>query len=156
MRLCVSCGRTISFDANVCPYCGHDYRMPAYAMAPPPRKSMLPVAGGVLILVAGVLALVMGVFYLALDVSEIRESGATIPGEISDEDLENIMVICGSLCLIFGIIAIVGGFFGMTRKNFALAIVGGIFGLLGVGFFIGALLAIIGLILIAMSRKEFG
>lgn len=27
-RQCVSCGRSIGFDINVCPYCGHDYRMP--------------------------------------------------------------------------------------------------------------------------------
>jgi hypothetical protein len=26
-RNCVSCGRTIAWDANVCPYCGHDYRV---------------------------------------------------------------------------------------------------------------------------------
>jgi predicted RNA-binding Zn-ribbon protein involved in translation (DUF1610 family)/FlaG/FlaF family flagellin (archaellin) len=25
-RYCVSCGRSIQSDANVCPYCGHDYR----------------------------------------------------------------------------------------------------------------------------------
>ena len=30
-RNCVSCGRSISWDANVCPYCGHDYRAQAYA-----------------------------------------------------------------------------------------------------------------------------
>jgi hypothetical protein len=30
-RNCVSCGRTISWDANVCPYCGHDYRAQVYA-----------------------------------------------------------------------------------------------------------------------------
>lgn len=25
-RICVECKRTIPFDANICPYCGHDYR----------------------------------------------------------------------------------------------------------------------------------
>lgn len=30
-RNCVSCGRPIAFDANVCPYCGKDYRMPVVA-----------------------------------------------------------------------------------------------------------------------------
>ena len=33
-RNCVSCGRSIAWDANVCPYCGHDYRTQAYAAAP--------------------------------------------------------------------------------------------------------------------------
>lgn len=31
-RNCVSCGRSIAWDANVCPYCGHDFRA---AMAGP-------------------------------------------------------------------------------------------------------------------------
>lgn len=31
-RNCVACGRAIAWDANVCPYCGHDYRV---AMAGP-------------------------------------------------------------------------------------------------------------------------
>lgn len=26
IRMCVKCGRNIPFDANLCPYCGHDYR----------------------------------------------------------------------------------------------------------------------------------
>jgi hypothetical protein len=33
-RNCVGCGRAIAWDANVCPYCGHDYRVqtvPQYA-----------------------------------------------------------------------------------------------------------------------------
>ena len=25
-RICVECKRNIPFDANICPYCGHDYR----------------------------------------------------------------------------------------------------------------------------------
>jgi predicted RNA-binding Zn-ribbon protein involved in translation (DUF1610 family) len=29
-RQCVSCGRSIPWAANVCPYCGHDYRVPIY------------------------------------------------------------------------------------------------------------------------------
>jgi predicted amidophosphoribosyltransferase len=31
-RNCVGCGRAIAWDANVCPYCGHDFRA---AMAGP-------------------------------------------------------------------------------------------------------------------------
>jgi hypothetical protein len=155
-RNCVSCGRAIGFDANVCPYCGHDYRMPAYAMAAlPPQKSAMPVAGGVLILIAGILAIVMGAYYFALSPGEIEGSGVTLPPDISDADLQNIMYLCGSLCAVFGVIAVIGGYFGLMRKHFALGIVGGVFGLLGLGFMIGSLLALIGLILIAVSRKEF-
>ena len=154
-RTCVSCGRAISFDANVCPYCGHDYRVAAYGPAPPAKKSALPVAGGVLILIAGLLALVMGGLYLALDINDLEDAGVTLPPEMTLEDLQDIITMCGALCLIFGIIALLGGIFGIQRKHFGLAIVGGIFGLLGIGFFIGSLLALIGLILVAMSRHEF-
>lgn len=28
-RICVECKRPIPFDANICPYCGHDYRKTA-------------------------------------------------------------------------------------------------------------------------------
>ncbi|OGS41479.1 MAG: hypothetical protein A3K67_04085 [Euryarchaeota archaeon RBG_16_62_10] len=37
-RSCVGCGRAIAWDANVCPYCGHDYRM---AMAPPVARATI-------------------------------------------------------------------------------------------------------------------
>jgi predicted nucleic acid-binding Zn ribbon protein len=30
-RNCVSCGRAIAWDANVCPYCGHDFRIESTA-----------------------------------------------------------------------------------------------------------------------------
>jgi amino acid transporter len=154
-RNCVSCGRAISFDANVCPYCGHDYRVAAYAAPAVAKKSALPVAGGVLVLIAGLLALVMGGLYLALDIDDLDDAGVTLPPEMTLEELQDIITMCGALCIIFGIIAILGGVFSLQRKHFALAIVGAIFGLLGIGFFLGSLLALIGLILIAMSRHEF-
>lgn len=37
-RFCPSCGRSIQFDANVCPYCGHDFR---WANSPPARDEAL-------------------------------------------------------------------------------------------------------------------
>jgi len=44
-RHCVSCGRAIGFDVNVCPYCGHDYRIP---LATPAAKEAI--SGGMRIL----------------------------------------------------------------------------------------------------------
>jgi len=130
--------------------------MPAYARTQPARhKSLIPVAGGALVLVAGILALVMGAFYLAMDVQDIENSGVTIPPEISEEDLQTVLTVCGALCVVFGILAIVGGYFALIRKHFGLGIVGGIFGILGLGFVFGSVLALIGLILIAVGRREF-
>jgi hypothetical protein len=53
-RSCVSCGRTIAWDVNVCPYCGHDYRpqmmgpQPMYGQPMPQQKGF---QGSILILI---------------------------------------------------------------------------------------------------------
>ena len=152
-RLCVSCGRPISWEANVCPYCGHDYRL---AMAPPVKlTTSKPIIAGVLIIIAGLAALGMGLFYMVLDVGTIENSGVTLPPDVSSEDLQSVLSVCGAVLIIFAIIAIVGGFFAIQRKHFFLAVAGAVFGLLGIGFFLGSLLALIGLILVAISRQEF-
>jgi len=138
----------------VCPYCGHDFRMPLQMVQPRP-KSMMPVVGGILIVIAGVLALAMGIMYFVLDVSDIEDYGVTLPPEMTAEDLQDILYVCGGVLVVFAAIALVGGVFAIQRKHFALAIIGGIFGLLGIGFLIGSLLGLIGLILVAVGRKDF-
>ena len=45
-RNCIACGRPIAWDANVCPYCGHDFRV--QMAGPMPRNE---VSSGVKILV---------------------------------------------------------------------------------------------------------
>ena len=153
VRNCISCGRPIDFNANVCPYCGYDYRMPMTMGPPPVRKSGTPVAGGVLVVIAGILALANGFFYLAFTTSDL--TGISLPPEISLEDVENIVRVCGVIEIIFGVVAIFGGIFAFQRKHFGLAILGSVMGMLGLGFTIGGLLGLIGLILVAISRKEF-
>ncbi|MGQ9586945.1 MAG: hypothetical protein ACUVT7_00990 [Thermoplasmata archaeon] len=153
-RSCVSCGRSIDWNANVCPYCGHDFRVPVQAVQPR-QKSMVPVVGGILIVIAGVLALAMGIMYFVLDVSDIQDYGVTLPPEMTAEDLQDVLHVCGGVLIVFAVMAFVGGVFAIQRKHFALAIVGGIFGLLGIGFLIGSLLGLIGLILVAVGRKDF-
>ncbi|MBU0685472.1 MAG: hypothetical protein ABIE25_06810 [Thermoplasmatota archaeon] len=125
-------------------------------MAPPLKvRSYKPVIAGVLILVAGFLALGMGLFYLALDVSSLEDVGVALPPEVSLEDLQDLMVICGGILVVSSFIAIVGGFFALKRKHFFAAIAGAVFGMVGIGFILGAILALIGLILVALSRHEF-
>ncbi len=153
-RNCVACGRSIDFSANVCAYCGHDYRSPAQAFAPVRPKSMKPVAGGILILVAGILAVAWGAMYLVLDVNDFQGS-YTLPEGVTWDDMQGILDVCGIVFTVAGLIAALGGMFGVMRKHFALAIIGGICGMIGLGFFIGSLLALIGLILVAISRSEF-
>jgi len=115
-------------------------------MAPPQEKSMLPVAGGALTLVSGVLAIGQGA---------IIAGGAGIPGVGLVPGFETALLLCGSIFIIFGLIAVLGGAMGVMRKMWGLALVGGIFGLLGVGFILGSVLGIVGLILTAISRKDF-
>ncbi len=152
-RLCVSCGRSIAWEANVCPYCGHDYRV---QMGPPPKpRSSKPVIAGVLIIIAGLAALAMGLFYMVLDVGTIEDSGVALPPEVTIEDIQSVLVVCGAVLIVFAAIAIVGGYFAIQRKHFFISVAGAVFGLLGIGFLLGALLALIGLILVAISRQEF-
>jgi len=131
-RNCVSCGRTIAWDANVCPYCGHDYRA-AMAGAPPPKKdSSLPLVGGILILLAS-----LG--YLGGGAVIIGGSAAFWVGE---------GVVCGAVMVVLGIISLLGGIFAIQKKYWAIALIGGI-------FVIPSVLGLIGLILVAVSRESF-
>lgn len=135
-RNCVSCGRTISWDANVCPYCGHDYRMQMMG-APVKKQSSMPVIGGVLILVSGLLEMIAGGVFIG-------------GGSILVDFGGGVLAACGAIFFVLGVIAILGGIFAIQRKHFGFSILGGILSL--GGFFI---LGLIGLILVAVSRDEF-
>jgi len=134
----------------VCPYCGHDFRIVA---GPPPKpKTAKPIVGGILVIIAGLLAIGNGALYIVLSESDLGD----IPGyDMSMQDIEEILNTCGAVMIVFGLIAIVGGVFGVTRKHFGLALVGSIFALISIGFVLGSVLGLVGLILIALSRSEF-
>lgn len=150
-RICVSCGRSIAMDANVCQHCGHDFRAPAKEEA---KKTVIPVIGGVLIILAGLMGLAFGGLFIALDVSELDEYGLD---EVGVTDMvDDILTACGAIFIIVSIIVLLGGFFGVTRKHWGIAIVGGVLGIfVGLPMLIGSVLSLIGLILVAVSRKEF-
>ena len=59
-RNCVSCGRAISWDANVCPYCGHDYRVAMAGPSTQKKESAMPVIGGILIIIGAIIELAAG------------------------------------------------------------------------------------------------
>jgi len=139
-RTCVQCGRQIPWDANVCQYCGHDYR--AQAQAPPKKKGILPVLGGVFVIIAGLVELISGGILIS--------GGEMLGGFDLGSGFHNILTICGVVWIVLGIVAILGGIFSIQRKHFGLAILGAILGL--GGYFIFAL---IGIILIAVGREDF-
>ncbi|MDH3364716.1 MAG: zinc ribbon domain-containing protein [Thermoplasmata archaeon] len=88
-RNCVSCGRSISWDANVCPYCGHDYRAQVYAGQPRGEQ----ISSGVKIL-----------FYL---LSFFIPLVGFIIGAIYYSKPEPEMKEVGKMCLILAVLAIV-------------------------------------------------
>ncbi len=135
-RNCVSCGRSFSWDANVCPYCGHDYRV---AMAPPRKEhGILAPLGGVFILLASLGYIVAGGLLAA-------GSTALLPFSMGTSAFG---VLCGGIILVVGVIALLGGINAIQRKSFAMAIIGGILTL-------PTVLGLIGLILVAVSRDDF-
>jgi len=140
-------------DANVCQYCGHDYRVQA-APAGPKEKSMLSLIGGILIILAGVMGLVIGGILLAINVDDLGAYGVDVAG-LTDM-VENILTVCGVIFIIFGLIAFVGGVFGVMRKHWGLAVLGGVFGLLCLGpYMLGSLFGLVGLILVIVAKKDF-
>jgi uncharacterized protein with PQ loop repeat len=75
-RNCVSCGRSISWDANVCPYCGHDYRM--QMMAP---QQTAQISDGMKILLYiisflfSIVGIIIGIYYMTKPEPEYKEVG---------------------------------------------------------------------------------
>ncbi len=154
-RRCVSCGRDIPMDANVCQYCGHDYRVQA-GPATPKEKGVLSLVGGILILIAGLMGLVMGGILLvaAGEVETLADWGIDVAG-VGDL-LEDILTVCGIVFIVLGLIAVLGGFFGVQRKHWGIVVLGGVLGLFVLGpYLLGSLFALIGLILVAVSKKDF-
>lgn len=139
-RNCVSCGRAISWDANVCPYCGHDYRVAMAGPGAQKKETAMPTIGGILIIIGAVLELVVG--------GALAAGGTALMGITLGAS--GFITVCGVILVIMAIIALLGGIFALQRKNFGFAVVGGIMAL--PGWFIPAL---IGLILVAVSKDEF-
>jgi len=50
-RNCVGCGRAIPWDANVCPYCGHDYRSVMAGQQPMQQGTGRKFHGSLLVLI---------------------------------------------------------------------------------------------------------
>ncbi|UCE92345.1 MAG: zinc ribbon domain-containing protein [Methanobacteriota archaeon] len=139
-RNCVSCGRSISWDANVCPYCGHDFRAVMAAPGQTQKKdSAMPLVGGILIIIASIMYFIGGGLMVAGGAlwswADVGEGAAA--------------VVCGAVVLVLGILALLGGIFATQKKNFVLALLAGI-------LTIPSILGLIGLILVAVSKDEFG
>jgi predicted nucleic acid-binding Zn ribbon protein len=66
-RNCVSCGRSIDWNANICQYCGHDYRSRTQFARPPKKNhttALIVVVVVILIVVVVILPLLMYIMVL--------------------------------------------------------------------------------------------
>jgi predicted nucleic acid-binding Zn ribbon protein len=128
-RNCVSCGRPIGWDANICMYCGYDYRAK-------PKKGTEGhlLTGAILTLLAGI----MGVALLVT---------TTYGGGLDALFSDGVRVLSLS-CAILGII---GGYAALSRRWFPIAVLGAAAAIFTPAFFF----AIPGLILIANSATRF-
>ena len=64
--------------------------------------------------------------------------------------------ICSVVFIIFAVIALLGGILSIRRKNLLVAVVCSILGIFSIGFLVGSILSIAALILILLSKEEFG
>jgi predicted RNA-binding Zn-ribbon protein involved in translation (DUF1610 family) len=75
-RQCVSCGRSIPWTANVCPYCGHDYRVTSYSY---PQQETLSGGMRVLVYILSVLiplaGIIIGIIFYVKPDPEMKRVG---------------------------------------------------------------------------------
>jgi len=109
-------------------------------MPPVPQKedSAMPVVGGVLILIGSLAYFLIGGLMAASGTALL---GLTLGGS-------GVIVGCGILVLLLGVIALLGGIFAIQKKHFGMAIIGGV-------LVIPSILGLIGLILVAVSKDSF-
>lgn len=128
----------------------------AYGMPPPmpmQQRTMLPMVGGIMLLIAGIISISFWGYIIALGTAAV--SLVPIPPEMAGT-VVTILVVCGSIAIIISLITLLGGVMAMQRKMWGLALAGGILGLFTLGWFaLGSILSLIGLILVAVSRREF-
>jgi uncharacterized paraquat-inducible protein A len=128
-RQCVECGRSIAWDANVCMYCGHDFR--------PKRKASTEahlLTGAILTLMAGILAIAL----LTIIVAQYESMS------VQNQAIAAISYSCSSL-------GVIGGIAALTRRGFPIAVLGATCAIFSPAFYF----AIPGLVLIANSADSF-
>ncbi|EMR73958.1 Carboxypeptidase regulatory-like domain protein [Thermoplasmatales archaeon SCGC AB-539-N05] len=70
--------------------------------------------------------------------------------------IRSTLYFCSVIFAVFSIFALLGGLYAIKRKNFGIVIIGSIFGILSFGFIFGSVCSIIALILLIISKEEFG
>ena len=147
------------WDANVCPYCGKDYRQPMPGMMPmapvAKPKSVVPILAGIFSIITALLGLATAAF-LALSTDYLNSLIGTSGLGIDISGIIMVMVLIGVL---LSVVVLLSGIFATMRTHFGFAIVGAVLAMILVGpftyYFIGVGLGFLSLILLAVSHKEF-
>ncbi|MGD0056853.1 MAG: hypothetical protein ABSB83_03230 [Methanomassiliicoccales archaeon] len=106
-------------------------------------------------MISGIIGILTGLI-LVVAASTIVDMLRGIYGTEILDTVEGVLVTCGVIWFVIGLVALIGGVFAIRRRKWSIAVVGGVFGLLTIGpYFFGSILGLIGLILIAISKHEF-
>ena len=152
MDKCPICGRPKDESASLCDYCLESEQQESqpqqtgagsdtgYVDTREAEELDLAKLGGIAVIISGFLGVVYGI----ATVLHVSISGLPVS------------VLCFSgLMPLFGVAAIVGGYFALEHENAIYAIIGAVCGILSVGYYIGAFIAFIGLVLFIKSYNEF-
>jgi predicted nucleic acid-binding Zn ribbon protein len=153
-RICVVCMKDIPTEARFCPNCGHNYTELGDLEMGKKVGTVLPVLGGLLILVVGLVQIANGLVAIANLALYIGPDTSSVLG---------LSALDGVIILVTGLIAAIGGWSAIARKNLVLSLTGGIISLGVVGLvygygtnaFYATQLALVGIILIAIAHDEF-
>lgn len=75
-RNCVGCGRAMAWDANVCPYCGHDYRVQMMPVQAQPQISEgMKILLYILSFLFFIVGIIVGVIYYTKPDAESKNFG---------------------------------------------------------------------------------
>jgi hypothetical protein len=131
-RHCVTCGRAISWDANACQYCGHDFRVHPSGGKGPDGDTLL--VGAVFSVLAGIVSIMI--------VAVINMDG----NSISSPEL-----LISAMMYLFAALGVIGGLSSLSKTSWPISVFGAACSIFGPGFFFG----IPALVLTAKSSEAF-
>lgn len=157
---CPNCRHTIPQGLEFCPKCGYQIREDSVAPSTrtaPTRSRRADQGfsrnefGGILILLSGILAVPTGLISI-IDPEFVAQFYADLGFAFGAD----VFFAFGMFSLIFGIVAVAGGFMAYKSRYWKLAVVGGIMGTIASGaIFLGTILGLIGLAMVAISKADF-
>ena len=125
-------------DAEVLPWSVHEDEAP---------KTLVSFAGGIFILLGGMISMVNG--FLILNASSY------VPQIYGLGDF-SLTPVCGTLMLLLGLGALIGGVLGVFRKKWSIVMAASVLCLISVGWmFLSMVLGFVGLILVSISKDDF-